>query len=280
LRKLVLARAVDQDPAPGTTAVAVLARLHAHAAGATVYAHDLDDGSLFLGATPELLFAASGTAVTTMALAGSAARPTANGGDEAADQQAIATLISSTKERKEHGIVVEHLVQVLRPRSRPFGVPGGPHARLLRRLIHLETNLAAELRAADYFELLGALHPTPAVCGLPTPMARTYLSRHEHLQRGLYSGALGWSTPADCRFVVPLRGAIVREATAGGRGGDISAARLFAGAGIVETSVPAQELHETEMKFDVFRAALTRSGETARMSAKKVGNQPVKSPIP
>ena len=250
LRKLVLARAVDQDLA-GTTASTVLARLRRHAAGAVVFAHDLDDGALFIGATPELLFAASGNQVSTMALAGSAARPSGTShGDEIADEAAVAALMASTKERKEHGIVVEHLTQVLRPRAKPFAVPGGPHARLLSRLIHLETNLAAELRQADYFELLGALHPTPAVCGLPTPMARSYLARHEHLQRGLYSGALGWSTPADCRFVVPLRGAIMRAASGGG------SARLFAGAGIVETSVPVQEWRETEMKLDVFRAAL------------------------
>ena len=150
-------------------------------------------------------------------------------------------------------MVVEHLVSVLRPRCAPFAVPPAPHVRHLGSLLHLETLLAAELRQADYLELLAALHPTPAVCGLPTATATNYIARHEHLHRGLYAGALGWLTPERCRVIVPLRGAILRDAQA----------RLFAGAGIIETSQAADEVEEIELKFSIMRQALGLAPGTA-----------------
>ena len=74
-------------------------------------------------------------------------------------------------------------------------MPNTPKHRLVNRLIHLETKLSARLLQPDYLDVLNAIHPTPAVCGLPTATAAHYLSRHEHLHRGLYAGAIGWMTP-------------------------------------------------------------------------------------
>jgi isochorismate synthase len=216
----------------------ILTRLREADPGATVFAHDLDDGGLFLGATPELLVSAQGMRISAMALAGSAPR------DD--DHRRITELLDSTKQRKEHGLVVEHLVRVLLPRCRPFAVPGSPHARRLGNLLHLESLVEADLLRPDYLELIAALHPTPAVCGLPTTAAAHYLARRERLHRGLYAGVLGWLTDDACRCVVPLRGGILRD----GR------ARLFAGAGIVETSDADDEWAETELKLAVMRRAL------------------------
>lgn len=243
LRKVVLARAVDEPLPTGFSEPALLTRLHA-LGGGTLYAHDVA-GSLFCGSTPEVLFAARGHEVETMALAGSTPR----GPDAAGDKRQVDALMQCTKQRKEHGLVVEHLVAGLRPRCAPFTVPDAPHPRLLERIIHLETRLNAQLARSDYLELLGALQPTPAVCGLPVMTAAHYLARHERLHRGLYAGTLGWMTPDACRFVVPLRGGLIDQAR--GR------ARLFAGAGLVETSVASEEFTETELKLSVMRQALT-----------------------
>ncbi len=247
LRKVVLARAVDQELRQGLDPAGVLRRL-AQLPGqdATVYAVDNDDGLLFVGASPELLFEAENNRISAMALAGSSAR----GATPEEDEELLRALMDSTKQRKEHGVVVEHLVATLLPRCHPFRVPPGPHARRLATIMHLETDLDAELRQQDYLELLGALQPTPAVCGLPTATAAHYIQRHERLHRGLYTGALGWTTPRSCRFIVPLRGAVVRQ------DGRIARARLFAGAGIIETSDPTTEYDETELKLQVMRSVL------------------------
>ncbi len=247
MRKVVLARAVDAPVASDDATI--LRRLREADPQATIYAHDLDDGGLFLGATPETLFTASGETLATMALAGTCPRSA----DDATDLAAVGELLASTKQRKEHGLVVEHLAAALRPRCLPFAIPAMPHRRDADRLIHLETLITAELKPGGngltgYLDLLGALHPTPAVCGLPTATAANYLARHEHLDRGLYSGALGWLTPDAAHLVVPLRGGVLSA--------DRTRARLFAGAGIVETSDPQAELAETELKLGLMRSVV------------------------
>ncbi|MCS6969902.1 MAG: isochorismate synthase [Planctomycetota bacterium] len=245
LRKVVVARAIDQRlPANHRDDVA-LARLKAAVGpGACVYAHDLPDGALFLGATPEILCSARDTHVETHALAGTCAATD----DGAGDESRIASLMASTKERKEHGLVVEHLQAVLRARCRPFAVESCPHVRRVGGLLHLETRIAAELLVPDYLDAIAALHPTPATCGLPVALAASWIARHERFVRGLYCGALGWLAPRGCHAIVPLRGALLAP--------DRSLARLFAGCGIVESSDPALEWEETELKLRVMRQAL------------------------
>jgi len=244
-RKVVVARAVDHHlPADHRDDVA-LARLKANAGhGACVYAQDLPDGALFLGATPELLLAAQGNVVQTHALAGTCGASD----DEEVDLARILALVASTKERKEHGLVVEHLVACLRPRCRPFAVEASPHPRRCGSLFHLETRIAAELADPDYLDVIAALHPTPATCGLPAAAAASWLARHERLRRGLYCGALGWIAPHSCRAIVPLRGALLSP--------DRTMARVFAGCGVVETSDPQQEYDETELKLALVRKSL------------------------
>jgi isochorismate synthase len=244
-RKVVVARAVDHHlPADHRDDVA-LARLKANAGnGACVYAQDLPDGSLYLGATPELLLAAHGHVVETHALAGTCAASD----DEEIDAQRIEALVASTKERKEHGLVVEHLVAALRSRCRPFAVESSPHPRRCGQIIHLETRIAAELADPDYLDVIAALHPTPATCGLPASAAASWLARHERMRRGLYCGALGWIAPDGCRAVVLLRGALLSP--------DRKLARCFAGVGVVETSDPQLEWEETELKLALIRRSL------------------------
>lgn len=245
LRKVVVARAADQRlPAHHRDDIA-LARLKAAAGpGSCLYAHDLPDGALFLGATPEVLLSGRGAQVETHALAGTCAA----GDDEAGDAARIAALMASTKERKEHGLVVEHLVANLRARCRPFAVDSCPRARRAGGLLHLETRIAAELSAPDYLDAIAALHPTPATCGLPVAQAASWIARQERLLRGLYCGALGWLAADHCLAIVPLRGALLSP--------DRSVARVFAGCGIVESSDPEQEWEETELKLRLVRHAL------------------------
>ena len=235
MKKVVLARAVDEPIVAADRTV--FERLRAGAG--TAYWLDLDDGGAFAGRTPELLMECEGDRVRTMALAGTCA---------ASDDPA--ELLASTKQRKEHGLVVEHLVAALRPRCLPFAVPGQPGLRRLGALIHLETLVEASVLRGDWLDLVAALHPTPAVCGLPAATAAHWLRRREGLERGLYAGVLGWISASACRLVVPLRGAVLA--------GDRSCARLYAGAGIVETSDPESELAETELKLGAMRAVLCR----------------------
>jgi len=243
LRKIVLATAVDECLPEPVTATDMLERLHAQVDECgCVYACDVDGGASFLGATPEMLFTLDDQRCRCMSLAGTRPR----GADPAEDDALAAELHASTKERKEHQLVIEHLAHRLRPRAGRVSVPEHPGLRRLPRIQHLESLVEAELREPDAFDLLQALFPTPAVAGLPVEPARDYLARHEGLARGLYSGAIGYFCGSHAHFVVPLRGALVHERRA----------RLFAGAGIVETSDPDAEVKEVELKLEPMRRVL------------------------
>jgi menaquinone-specific isochorismate synthase len=95
---------------------------------------------------------------------------------------------------------------------------------------------------------VGAVHPTAAVCGTPTPVAAAVIGELEGMDRGRYAGPVGWlDSRGDGEFGLALRCAEMI--------GD-RAARLFAGCGIVADSHPAAELAETQAKFAAFQAAL------------------------
>ena len=98
------------------------------------------------------------------------------------------------------------------------------------------------------FDLVRALHPTPAVGGFPTGAALGWLTAHGEQRSGWYSGGFGSiSAAGDGEFSVALRSALIAG----------SSLELQAGAGIVAGSDPEQELAETEAKFGTLQGALT-----------------------
>ena len=80
-----------------------------------------------------------------------------------------------------------------------------------------------------------------AVCGLPKQIARETINEIEKFDRGLFSGLIGWiDINFNCEFAVAIRSALYNK-------GEL---HLYAGAGIVEESIPEEEFIETEMKFN------------------------------
>ena len=76
--------------------------------------------------------------------------------------------------------------------------------------------------------------------GEPTAAAARLIPALEGLDRGWYTGAVGWiDATGDGEFCVALRCALLRDRRA----------ILYAGGGIVRDSDPASELAETEVKL-------------------------------
>jgi len=204
----------------------------------------------FVGASPELLCRRRGAEVTSQPLAGTVARS----GDPDEDARLAAELLASEKERNEHRIVVDAIVEALRPWCARVEVPDVPHLLELRNVAHLASPVRATLRevgsgSPGVLELLAALHPTPAVGGWPREPALEYLAKAEELDRDRYAGPVGWVDSAgDGAWWIGIRSAILD-------GGD---ARLIAGVGIVEGSDPAAELAETQLKLQALLAAAVR----------------------
>lgn len=238
LAKVVIARAVELHAGTALDPLRVASRLRDAHPGCAVFAV-LQGGSAFVGATPELLARVDGDRLETAALAGSAPR-----GERAPEDRArAAALHASVKDRAEHALVVEDLVHRLRPLCRRLGVPVPP--RILRTAVvqHLWTPLRGRLRAGvGVLDVAGALHPTPAICGVPPRAARDRLLAAENVARGWYGGCLGWLDACDPRsgeLGVAIRTALIR--------GD--RAVLHAGAGLVRGSRWELELEETRLKL-------------------------------
>ena len=104
------------------------------------------------------------------------------------------------------------------------------------------TGIEAVLKKeVDDSEILKAIHPTPAVGGVPTSLALKLISR-EPFKRGWYSGPVGYVGSEMTEFAVGIRSALVQDRKVS----------LYAGAGIVEGSTSQAEWNEIETKISNF----------------------------
>lgn len=199
----------------------------------------------FVGASPELLVARHGDLVTAHPLAGTAPRRA----DPEADRRGAADLAASTKDQWEHRIVIEWFLDELLGFTSYVDAEPEPTIISLPNVHHLGTRIEGRLSSppASVLELVGALHPTPAVGGRPQRAALAVIAETERADRGRYAGPVGWVDSAgDGAFAVGIRSAEI----------DGTTARLFAGVGVVADSDPEAELAETRAKFGAMMGAL------------------------
>jgi menaquinone-specific isochorismate synthase len=232
-RRAIVRLAGDARPAD------VLAELDARHAECVRLLVRPPDGGALVAATPERLVRVDGRRVTCDALAGSIAA----GGDRAAE-----ALLDSGKDRREHAIVVDAIVEGLRELGAMVELPDAPRIRALRHILHLHTPIAATLPARRHvLEVAARLHPTPAVGGTPAATAAAWIAENEPVPRGWYAAPVGWfDLDGDGEFAVAIRSGVL----AGDR------AHLWVGAGIVAGSDPDRELAETEVKLRAMLGAL------------------------
>lgn len=250
LEKIVLSRSLLLQTDVPVDARALLDRL-AGDPGAVRFlvplGTDADGNPRYLtGATPELLIRKTGAAVLSHPLAGSSPRNI----DASADAAAAQWLMESQKDRREHRHVVEAILDCLAPYCCTLRAPETPSLVSTRTMWHLATRIEGRLKNPDAVsaaELAAALHPTPAVGGAPADRALPLIPKLELYDRGFYAGAVGWTDQeGDGEWYVSLRCAEVA-----GRH-----LRIYAGAGIVNGSTPAEEANETSAKLQAILRAL------------------------
>jgi menaquinone-specific isochorismate synthase len=240
LRKVVLARTASAFTEEPISVAAVLAEMLKQA-GCSVFAWR-SGKDVFLGTSPERLFALDGDKLTTESLAGTRGR----GRTEREDRKLADALLGSEKERREHDIVREFIASHLKTLCAGHET-GEPAVRKLATVQHLCTTLRGTLRdGVGPDEVLEALHPTPAVCGEPRDAASELIGRLEATPRGYYAGAIGWVDSVRAEMAVAIRCGLVKG----------KRAIAFAGAGIVSGSDPDAEWNETENKMRPFLNAL------------------------
>jgi menaquinone-specific isochorismate synthase len=200
---------------------------------------------LMIGATPETLLRTSGNSFETEALAGSAPRGISAGRDAHWGK----TLLGRDKEILEHKLVIQSIIRRLSYLGIHKCEEGKPRLLRLANLQHAKTPLRANSpKGIGPFEILEALHPTPAMGGSPREVALPIIRKLEEKPRGWYSGISGWmDIRGRSEFVVPIRC------------GKISSKKLtlYAGAGLVEGSIPDQEKKETDWKLQAMLEVIT-----------------------
>jgi len=252
LQKVVLARALRLAADAPLDARIILHRLVARDPAAYGYLVDLSaaggeySGMALVGASPELLVARDGDRVTCRPFAGSASRAA----EPETDAAAGAALAASAKDRHEHQLVIDTMADALRPLCSELTIAPTPELSRTTALWHLCTPINGRLRdkSTTAIDLALALHPTPAVGGVPTKAASELINELEG-DRGFYAGAVGWcDARGDGRWVVSIRCAQLAA--------DRRTALAHAGGGIVAESDPDDEVAETTTKFVTILSAL------------------------
>lgn len=221
LQKAVIARRLWAQG--GVSPAEMFSRLLGQHTNAFVYAFMLDDYGAMMGASPETLLRKKGSDLYTEALGGTRTKGR-----------------YTEKEMHEHGHIADYVQDIL-------SVSGYNYQRKEKDVRqagdvqHLLTGFTAGSKGTDKdLALVSALHPTPAVCGLPVDAAGHFISGTENFDRGFYTGFLGPMTArGDFDFFVNLRCA---EVYANGLA-------VYAGAGLNSMSDPQDEWDETSHKM-------------------------------
>jgi len=242
LGKVVLARRAGLGFAEDLDGISLLRELRDVTPGCFHFYVEPVPGTAFVGASPERLFRREGRLVTSEAVAGT--RPRGASSDD--DEDLRDELLGSGKDRAEHGFVRVGIGEALRPLCEELEVEEGVSEMKLASRRHLVSGVRARLRdGVTDAEVLGALHPTPAVGGYPKEGALEDIRALEPFDRGWWAGPVGWVGADAAEFAVGIRSGLVRGRTLA----------LFSGAGIVAGSKPEEEWAEIEQKIEDFTGA-------------------------
>lgn len=222
LKKVVLATSLQYNGAVNSP-LSYFKRILAQYTNTFNYLLFHPDCGVWMGATPERLITMSGHRLQTMALAGT--RP--YGSNE-----------WGNKEKEEQEFVVREIVNTLKQYT-PSELIKYSNAETVRagQLEHLRTTIKAELSILP-IDAAQALHPTPAVGGVPKQIALDFIRSQEQLDRSLYSGFLGVVSPQQTSLYVNLRCMSIQD----------NMATVYVGGGITEKSDPQDEWQEVLQK--------------------------------
>jgi isochorismate synthase len=202
---------------------------------------------LWMGATPEQFLKVDNDVIKTVALAGTQLFP------EKED------IHWKEKESNEQQIVTDFIVNNLQRYVYNINV-SDPFTQRAGNLAHLKSTIEAKMNSVfDIDKIIEALHPTPAVCGLPKEISKKFILENEGYDREFYTGFLGeWNhdflTWENHKFdlFVNLRCMKIDYDTKI----EISKAKIYVGCGITIDSNPEKEFLETVNKAMTMKKVL------------------------
>jgi isochorismate synthase len=221
LHKVVLAQKQWQETSVGI--LTMFDALMKNNPNAFVYAFHLENSITMLGASPENLLRHRGGILYTEAL----------GGTKTREQY-------TEKEFLEHRHISNYIEEILSRKTNALK-KGEMTTRRAGLVEHLLTPFELPSSGMENdLDLAYALHPTPAVCGMPYKEAVDFIMYTENFDRKFYSGFLGpVAASGDFSLFVNLRCAEYYR----------NGVLLYAGAGLNNMSDPKDEWLETMQKM-------------------------------
>lgn len=186
----------------------------------------------WMGATPEQLIKVEGDLLSTVSLAGTQLNK------EGAD------IIWNEKEKQEQQIVTDYIVSNLKPFSKQIDVDE-PKTVKAGNLVHIKSDIRAQIELENLDKIIEALHPTPAVCGFPKEAALQFIVENEGYDRSFYAGFLGewkkdFKTFKENQFDLYVNLRCMSYVN--------QELHIYVGCGITKGSVPEKEYFETANK--------------------------------
>lgn len=206
------------------------------------FVYQFSKDSAFVCLSPETLYRRKGRTVESAAVAGTRPR----GKTEAEDQMLTDELLMNTKEQHEFQIVSQMIHKTLSPLCTSIE---RKDKKVLKTptVQHLYHRFKGHLKQETSDQaLIDALHPTPAVGGMPKDKALEEIGKRERFDRGWYAAPFGWVSPEEGHHLVGIRSAFLEG----------HHLLLFAGTGIVSGSVPSKEWDELEHKIKQYVTVL------------------------
>lgn len=240
--KVVLSRYKDVRLAPDFDSFNFFEKLSINYPKAFCSLVHLPKQGLWIGASPELLLSSTPNRFKTIALAGT---------KKIESDLELQEIAWTQKEIEEQAFVSRYIINCFKKlRLREF-YEHGPKTIQAGNLAHLKTEFEVKLEEVAFDNLsdqmLGLLHPTSAVCGMPLKTSMDFIKANEGFDRSYFAGFLG---PVNMESSTDLFVNLRCMNLLGNR------ARLFAGAGITQDSIPEKEFAETEIKMQTLLSVI------------------------
>ena len=236
-QKLVLSRSEDTDLPAGFSPLATFINACQRYPRLMISLVHTPVTGTWIGSTPEIILSEEQDCWHTVSLAGTL--PVV--GEGRTDEW-------GTKNREEQALVSNYLRDILQ-RIGTGLKEEGPYTARAGQVMHLKTDFYFHLKQTDCLgDILYQLHPTPAVCGLPKQAAYDFILANEGYARTYYAGIIGWLNPHDGQTALYVNLRCMRLAD--------GKATLYAGGGILPSSVEEAEWEETRHKMETMRRAI------------------------
>lgn len=190
---------------------------------AFVYLISTENTGTWIGATPETLISGESGEYYTMSLAGTKKEENTPW---------------TNKEIEEQAFVTDFILNNLKSSDIEKTKVSGPENLFTGVVYHLKTDIHFSATLEKVKELVKVLHPTPAVCGVPTKDALELIYGREKHDRKFYAGVIGRMDNDGCKLYVNLRCMQILS----------NVISIYVGGGITKDSNISSEFLETENK--------------------------------